>query len=111
MSDDNTNIEMSYKINLEIVNNSRNKTKIAEVDNQIGEVISDLVDKVEESLTQKPQQKKRFKRYRTQESRKKETLKTIHCYLVAFPLAQSSTQKILQRKLDPESINITRICH
>ena len=43
MSDDNTNIEMSYKINLEIVNNSRNKTKIAEVDNQIGEVISDLV--------------------------------------------------------------------
>ena len=57
MSDDNTNIdemsEISYRINLEIVHTSRNKRKIEEVDNQVSEVISDLVDKVKESLAQK----------------------------------------------------------
>ena len=51
--------EMSYKIDLEIVNTSGNKKKIEEVGNQVSEVISDLVDRVEESLTQKPKQKKR----------------------------------------------------
>ena len=65
MSDDNTNIdemsEISYRINLEIVNTSRNKRKIEEVDNQVSEVISYLVDKVRESLAQKYQQKKRNK--------------------------------------------------
>ena len=50
--------EMSYKIDLEIVNTSRNKRKTKVVDNQ-----------VEESLTLKFQQKKCYKRYRTQESR------------------------------------------
>ena len=57
MSDDNTNIdemsEISYRINLEIVHTSRNKRKIEEVDNQVSEVISDLVDKVKESLALK----------------------------------------------------------
>ena len=57
MSDDNTNIdemsEISYRINLEIVNTSRNKRKFEEFDNQVSEVISDLVDKVKESLAQK----------------------------------------------------------
>ena len=38
-------------------------------------------------------------------------MKTIHCYLVALPLAQSSAQKILQSKLELDSINITGICH
>ena len=65
MSDDNTNIdemsEISYRINLEIVNTSRNKRKIEEVDNQVSEVISYLVDKVRESLAQKHQQKKQNK--------------------------------------------------
>ena len=65
MSDDNTNIdemsEISYRINLEIVNTSRNKRKIEEVDNQVSEVISYLVDKVRESLAQKHQEKKRNK--------------------------------------------------
>ena len=61
--------EMSYKIDLEIVNTSRNKRKTKVVDNQVKEAISDLVVKVEESLTLKPQQKKQFKRYQTQESR------------------------------------------
>ena len=65
MSDDNTNIdemsEISYRINLEVVNTSRNKRKIEEVDNQVSEVISDLVDKVKEILAQKHQQKKRNK--------------------------------------------------
>ena len=74
MSDDNTNIDemskMSYKIDLEIVNTPGNKKEIEEVDNQVSEVISGLVDRVEESLTQKPQQKKHYKRYRTEKSRK-----------------------------------------
>ena len=59
---DNANIDemsdMSYKIDLDIINTSRNKRKIEEVDNQIGKVISNLVDKVKESLTQKLQLKK-----------------------------------------------------
>ena len=71
---DNTNIdkmsEMSYKIDFEIVNTSGNKKKIEEVDNQVSEVILDLVDRVEESLTQNPQQKKGYKRYKTEENRK-----------------------------------------
>ena len=50
--------EMSYKIDLEIVNTSRNKRKTKVVDNQVNEAISDLVVKVEESLTLKFQQKK-----------------------------------------------------
>ena len=74
MSDDNTNIdeisEMSYKIDFDIVNTSGSKRKIEEVDNQVNEVISDLVDRAEEILTRKPQQKKRYKKYRTEESRK-----------------------------------------
>ena len=74
MSDDNPNIDemskMSYKIDLEIVNTPGNKKEIEEVDNQVTEVISGLVDRVEESLTQKPQQKKHYKRYRTEKSRK-----------------------------------------
>ena len=74
MSDDNTNIdeisEMSYKIDFDIVNTSGSKRKIEEVDNQVNEVISDLVDRAEEILTRKPQQKKRYKKYRTKESRK-----------------------------------------
>ena len=67
--------EMSYKIDLEIVNTSGNKKKIEEVGNQVSEVISDLVDRVEESLTQKPKQKKRWKRYRTEESMKQKDIK------------------------------------
>ena len=58
-----------YKIDLEIKNTSRNKSKIEEVGNQVSNIV-DFVDKVEESLTQKPQQKKCYKRYRTEESRK-----------------------------------------
>ena len=58
-----------YKIDLEIKNTSRNKSKIEEVGNQVSNIV-DFVDKVEESQTQKPQQKKCYKRYRTQESRK-----------------------------------------
>ena len=57
MSDDNTNIdkmsEMSYKINLEIINTSRDKKKIKAVENQVSEVITDRVHKVEKSLTHK----------------------------------------------------------
>ena len=74
MSNDNRNIdemsEMSYKIDLEIVHTSGDKREIEEVDNQVIEVISDLVDRVEEILTKKSQEKKRYKRYRTEESRK-----------------------------------------
>ena len=46
------------------------KGQIEEADNQVSEVISDLVDRAEEILTQNPQQKKRYKIYRTEESRK-----------------------------------------
>ena len=74
MFDDNTNIDemsaMFYKIDLEIVNTSGNKRKVEEVDNQVIEVISDLVDRAEESFTQKPNKKKLYKRYRTEERRK-----------------------------------------
>ena len=79
MSDDNMNIdkisEMSYKIDLEIANTFENKRKIEEVNNQESEVISEVVDRAEEILT------------------------------------QSSAQKILQSKLELDSINITGICH
>lgn len=61
---------MFCKIDLEIVSTSRNKRKTEEVDNQVNEVISDFVDKAEESLPQKTQHKKRYTRYSTQESGK-----------------------------------------
>ena len=58
MSDDNMNIdkisEMSYKIDLEIANTFENKRKIEEVNNQESEVISEVVDRAEEILTQTP---------------------------------------------------------
>ena len=58
MSDDNMNIdkisEMSYKIDLEIANTFENKRKIEGVNNQESEVISEVVDRAEEILTQTP---------------------------------------------------------
>ena len=58
MSDDNMNIdkisEMSYKIDLDIANTFENKRKIEEVNNQESEVISEVVDRAEEILTQTP---------------------------------------------------------
>lgn len=54
---DNTNIdemsEMSYKVDLEIINTSRNKRKIEEVHNQVSKVISDLEDWVEKNFNSK----------------------------------------------------------
>lgn len=54
---DNTNIdemsEMSYKVDLEIINTSRNKRKIEEVHNQVSKVISDLEDWVEKKFNSK----------------------------------------------------------
>ena len=54
---DNTNIdemsEMSYKVDLEIINTSRNKRKIEEVHNQVSKVISDLEDWVEKKINSK----------------------------------------------------------
>ena len=58
MSDDNMNIdkisEMSYKIDLEIANTFENKRKIDEVNSEVSEVISEVVDRAEEILTQTP---------------------------------------------------------
>ena len=57
MTGDNTIIDemyrISYKIDREIVNISRNKRKFEKVDKQVSEVISDLVDKVEQTPTEK----------------------------------------------------------
>ena len=95
MSDDNITIdemsEMSYKIDL--------KRKIEKVDNQVSEVISDLVDTAEESLTQKPQQKKRYKRYRTEESIKQRDTEN-HLLL---PGCSSTSSKQCSKKFTEES--------
>ena len=57
MTGDNTIIDemygISYNIDREIVNISRNKRKFEKVDKQVSEVISDLVDKVEQTPTEK----------------------------------------------------------
>ena len=103
--------EMSYKIDLEIVNTFRNKRKTKVVDNQVNEAISDLVVKVEESLTLKFQQKKCYKRYRTQESREQRDNESHPLLSGCSFTTQSSAQKILRWKLESESINITGICH
>ena len=47
-----------YKIDLEIKNTFRSKSKIEEVGNQVSNIV-DFVDKVEESLTQKPQESRK----------------------------------------------------
>ena len=113
ISDDNTNIdkmsEMSYKINLEIVNTSRDKKKIKAVENQVSEVITDWVHKVEESLTQKPKQKKRYRRYRTQERRKQRDTENHPLLSGCSSTCSKQCSKCFTEKV--RSINITGICY
>ena len=86
--------ERSYKIDIDIVNTSRNKRKIQEINNQVSEVISDLVDRTENILARNPN-RRNIRDIELKKAGNNGTFKTIHCYLVALSLAQSSAQKII----------------